>query len=160
MATSKKPADAFQFPAFDVANFDLAKMSESYRDFTEKAIAQGSEAYEQYKTAAEDATTTAQKSFDAMREGVATLSAKALENTKTNTEAAVAFVEKLSGAKSFAEVLDLQGEFFRSAFDTLATQAKETQDIATKVSEKAAAPAKAAVEKAVAEMPAATSKAA
>ncbi|MCB1462414.1 MAG: phasin family protein [Nitratireductor sp.] len=161
MSTAKKPAyDAFQFPQFDVSNFDIAKLSEGYRDFAEKAMSQSTEVYEKYKTAAEEATASAQKSFDAMREGVAVMSAKAIENTKTNTEAGVAFVEKLAAAKTFAEVLELQGEFFRSAFETLASQAKETQDLAVKVGEKTVAPAKAATQKAVAEVTKAVEKAA
>ena len=160
MTTSKKTtADAFQFPQFDVSKFDLATLSEGYRDFAEQAMNQSAEVYEKYKAAAEEATASAQKSFDAMREGATVLSAKAIENTKANTEAGVAFVEKLTGAKSFAEVLELQGEFFRSAFETLASQAKETQDLATKVGEKAAAPAKAAAEKATAQATAAVEKA-
>lgn len=154
MATSKKPAsDGFQFPQFDVSKFDLAGLSEGYRDFAEKAMNQSTEVYEKYKSAAEEATASAQKSFDALREGAAVLSAKAIENTKANTEAGVAFVEKLTGAKSFAEVLELQGEFFRSAFETLASQAKETQELATKVGEKAVAPAQSAAKKVMAEMP-------
>ncbi|MEC9343136.1 MAG: TIGR01841 family phasin [Pseudomonadota bacterium] len=163
MTTAKKTTtDAFQFPQFDVSKLDVAKLSETYREFAEKAMKQSTEAYETYKNAAEEATASAQKSFDAMREGATVLSAKAIENTKANTEAGVAFVEKLTGAKTFAEVLELQGEFFRSAFETLASQAKETQDLAVKVSEKTVAPAKAAAEKAMAEVPAAakTAKAA
>lgn len=143
-ASKKSGNDAFQF-----AQFDFGKMNESYRDFAEKAVAQSTEAYETYKTAAEEATSNAQKSFDALREGVAALSAKAIENTKANTEAGVAFVEKLAASKSFAEMLELQGQFFRSAFDTLATQAKETQEMAAKIGEKTAAPVKETAEKAV-----------
>ncbi|MCG6857921.1 MAG: phasin family protein [Salaquimonas sp.] len=154
MSTTKKSAtDAFQFPQFDMSKFDIVKLSETYRDFAEKAMSQSTEAYEKYKSAAEEATASAQKSFDAMREGVSVLSAKAIENTKTNTEAGVAFVEKLTGAKTLAEVLELQGEFFRSTFEMLASQAKETQDLAVKVGGKAVAPVKAAAEKAVAESP-------
>jgi phasin len=142
-STMKKPAnDMFQF-----AQFDFSKMNESYREFAEKALAQSTEAYDKYKATAEEVTANAQKSFDALREGVTALSTKAIENTKANTEAGVAFVEKLAGAKSFAEVIELQGEFFRSAFDTLASQAKETQEMALKIGEKTAAPAKETVEK-------------
>lgn len=146
MPAAKKIAnDGFDFAAFDIAN-----VTESFRELTEKSIAQGTEAYEQFKLAAEDATASAQKSFDAMREGVTELSAKALENTKTNTEASMAFVEKLTGAKTFAEAVELQGEFFRTSFETLSAQTKEAQELTMKVGEKASAPVKEATEKAVA----------
>ena len=146
MPAAKKAAN----DAFDFAAFDIAKVTESFRELTEKSIAQGTEAYEQFKLAAEDATASAQKTFDAMRDGAAELSAKALENTKANTEASMAFIEKLTNAKTFAEAVELQGEFFRTSFETLSTQAKEAQELSVKLGEKASAPVKEATEKAVA----------
>lgn len=144
MTAARKPAnDIFQF-----AQFDFSKLNETYRDFAEKALSQSTEAYEKYKAVAEEATTSAQKSFDALREGATILSTRAVENAKANTEAGVAFAEKLAAARTFAEILELQGEFYRSTFDILAAQAKETQDLAVKFTEKASAPAKAVAEKA------------
>jgi phasin family protein len=58
-------------------------------------------------------------------------------------------MEKMAGAKTFSEVMELQGEFFRTSFENLAAQAKETQELTVKVSEKSTAPVKAAAEKAV-----------
>jgi phasin len=139
-----KKTDAFPF-----AQFDVAKMSESYRDYAEKAVAQSTEAYDKFKAVAEEATVSAQKSFDAMREGVAALSAKAIDNARVNTEAGVAFIEKLAAAKTLADVFELQGEYFRASFETLSTQAKEAQDLVTKTGEQASAPAKTVVQKAV-----------
>lgn len=138
MSTAKKTAN----DAFDLASFDFAKMSEAFREMTEKSISQGNDAYEQFKLVAEDATASAQKSFEAMREGMSELSAKALENTKANTEASMAFIEKMTGAKTFAEAVELQGEFFRNSFETLTAQAKEAQELTLKVGEKATAPVK------------------
>jgi len=151
---STKPADMME-----KAQADLAAMNESFRHLAEKSMAQGTEAYENFRKMAEEATSSAQKSFDAMREGMTTLSAKAYENVRTNTETSVSFIEKLSHAKSFSEVLELQGEFFRNSFDTLSTQAKEAQALTVKVTEKAAAPAKAQAEKTASDVKAATSKA-
>jgi phasin len=130
------------------AQADFAKFTESFRDAAEKGVAQSTEAYDKFKVMAEEATAAAQKSFDAMREGMTTLSTKAMENARVNSEAGVAFVEKVTKAKTFAEVLELQGEFFRSAFERLSAQAKDAQELTLKVSEKAAAPVKAQAEKA------------
>ena len=129
------------------AQADLANMSESFRQMAEKGVAQSNEAYGKFKVLADDATTAAQKSFDAMRDGMSVLSTKTLENVRANTESGAAFVEKVSKAKTFAEVLEMQGEFFRTAFERLSTQAKEVQELTAKVSEKAAAPVKAQAEK-------------
>ena len=144
MATSKKPTEAFE-----MASFDFAKFTDSFRQIAEKNMAQSTDAYEQIKVAAEEATQTAQKAFDAFREGTAALSNKAFENARTNTEASLAFFEKLAGAKTLSELIELQGEFFRTSFETLAAQAKETQQLTVKVTENSTAPVKAAAEKAV-----------
>ncbi len=141
---SAKKTDAFAMP-----QFDLATVNESVREYSEKMMAQNTEAYGKLKVAAEEATASAQKGFDAVREGFTALSAKAVENTKVNTEAGVAHIEKLTAAKTFAEVVELQGAFFRNAFETMVAQAKEAQEMTVKFGEKAAAPAKAAAEKAM-----------
>lgn len=150
-----KPAEMME-----KAQADLAAMNETFRQLAEKSMAQSTEAYETFRKMAEEATTSAQKSFDAMRDGMTALSAKAYENVRTNTETSVSFVEKLSHAKSFSEVLELQGEFFRNSFDTLSTQAKETQELTAKVSEKAAAPVKAQAEKTASQVKTAATRAA
>ncbi|MFZ1814604.1 MAG: TIGR01841 family phasin [Rhizobiaceae bacterium] len=154
MATKKPANDAFQF-----AQFDYSKLNETYRSIAEKAIAQGTEAYDSFKVAAEEATVSAQKSFEALRDGMSEISAKTMENTRANTDAGVAFFEKLTSAKTLAEALELQGEYFRSAFETIATQAREVQELSAKVGEKTVAPAKEAVEKASAPVKAAVEKA-
>jgi phasin len=142
MATAKNTQ------AFELASFDFAKFADSFRQIAEKNMAQSTDAYEQMKAAAEEATQTAQKAFDALREGTATLSNKAFENARTNTEAGLAFFEKFAGARTLSELVELQGEFFRTSFETLAAQTKETQELTVKVTEKSTAPVKAATEKA------------
>jgi phasin len=144
MANAKSPANEM----IEKAQADFANMSESFRQMAEKSVAQGTEAYDKFKVMAEEATTAAQKSFDVVREGMTVLSTKAMENARANTESGVAFVEKVTKAKTFAEVLELQGEFFRNSFERLASQAKEAQELTLKVTEKAAAPVKAQAEKA------------
>jgi phasin len=136
--------DVFPFPQFDFSQY-----GEAYREFAEKAMAQGTEAYDKFKTQAEEATAKAQTSFEAMRETAATLTAKAMENARVNSEAGVAFLEKLAAAKTLSEVIDLQSAYFRSTFETMTSQAKEAQDLVVKGGEKAAAPVKTVVQKAV-----------
>jgi phasin len=144
MSTAKKTTVPFEFP-----QFDLAKVSDSFREATEKTLANNAEAYEKFKAAAEEATESAKKAFEAAREGALAISAKAFENTKANTEAGIAYLEKLSAIKSVSELMELQGEFFRNSFEVLTTQTKEAQELTMKVSEESAAPVKQAAEKAV-----------
>jgi phasin len=141
---STKKSDLFPFPQFDFSQF-----GESYRAFAEKAIAQSNEAYDKFKAAAEEATANAQTSFEAVRDSFAVLVSKAVENARINTEAGVAFLEKLAAAKTMAEVIDLQAAYFRSTFENLTSQAKEAQELVVKAGEKATAPVKTVVQKAV-----------
>ncbi|MGI9402744.1 MAG: phasin family protein [Rhizobiaceae bacterium] len=142
MATAKKTAGNFEYPEFDVAKF-----TGSFREAAEKAVAQNAEAYEQFKVAAEEATESAKQAFEAAREGAITLSSKAFENTKANTEAGITYLEKLSAIKSVSELMELQSEYFRNSFEVLSAQTKEAQELTVKVSEESAAPVKAAAEK-------------
>ena len=145
MATAKKPAGNFEFPEFNVA-----KMSDSFREAAEKAVAQNTEAYEQFKVAAEEATESAKQAFEAAREGALALSSKAFENTKANADASIIYMEKFAAIKSVSELMELQSEYFRNSFEVLSAQAKEAQELTAKVSEESTAPVKAVAEKAAA----------
>jgi phasin family protein len=152
MATEKNPA----VEMMEKTQADFAKMSESMRDMAEKSLAQGSDAGEKLRSSLETATAAAQKSFDVFRDGMSTITSKAMENASANMEAGMAFIEKVSKAKTFAEVLELQGHYFREAFERLSAQIKEAQEVTLKTAEKAAAPVKAQAEKTAAEVARAT----
>ncbi len=141
-----KKNEFFPFAQFDFSQYG-SQYGENYRAFVEKAIAQSTDAYDKFKAVAEEATAGAQTSFNSMRESFASLTAKAIDNTRVNTEAGVAFLEKLASAKSLSEVIDLQSAYFRSAFETLTSQAKEAQEMAVKASDKASAPVKSVAQK-------------
>ena len=106
----------------------------------------------------ESATAATQKSFDVLRDGMSKITTKAMENASANMEAGMAFIEKISKAKTFAEVLELQGHYFREAFERLSAQIKEAQEITLKTTEKASAPARAQAEKTAAEIAKATAE--
>jgi phasin family protein len=148
MATEKNPA----VEMMEKTQADFAKMSESMRDVAEKSLAQGSDAGEKLRSSLETATAAAQKSFDVFRDGMSTITTKAMENASANMEAGMAFIEKVSKARTFAEVLELQGHYFREAFERLSAQIKEAQEVTLRTAEKAAAPVKAEAEKTAAEV--------
>ena len=144
MATAKKTTEAFEF-----SEFEFTKYADSFREMAEKSMAQSKDMYDMFKTNAEDATLSAQKAFEALRKGTEQMTQKAMDNTKSNTEASLAFFEKLAGAKSVSEALEVQSEFFRKSFDALSAQAKEAQEMTMKLTEDTAAPVKEAAEKVV-----------
>ncbi|MFK5980297.1 MAG: phasin family protein [Rhizobiaceae bacterium] len=147
---TEKAIPAFEMPKFDASAFDFAKMNETFREYAEKGAAQQEEFYSNFKTVAEEAKVSAEEAMEVARGAGDELSAKAVKNVKANTEAGTAFFEGMMGVKSFTEAFDLQGAFFRTQFETVSAQVKDAVELTTKVSEKAAAPAKAAYEKAVA----------
>lgn len=148
MKTDKNPA----VEMMQKTQADFAKMSESIRDMAEKSLAQGTDAGEKLRSSMTIATAAAQKTFDVLRDGMSTISSKAMENTSANMEAGMAFIEKISKAKNFAEVLELQGHYFREAFERLSGQIKEAQEVTLMIAEKTTAPVKVQAEKAAAEV--------
>jgi phasin len=142
--SNKKTAEVFDF-----ALFDYAKYADSFRELAEKNVTQSSEAYENFRTSAEEITQTAQKAFEAMREGMTTLSNKAIENTKTNTEASLAYFEKLAEVRNVSDLIELQSTYFRTSFEILSEQAREAQELSVKTGEKVVTPISEATEKTV-----------
>ncbi|WP_099864079.1 phasin [Pararhizobium haloflavum] len=144
MATTKKTTDAeiFSFPAFDPA-----KVTDTYREFAEKGVAQSKEAYAKMKTAAEDATKTMETTMETAQAGTVELGLKAIDQMRVNTESTFSHMEALLGVKSVAEMIELQSSFLRKQVETGVDQAKSWQESVRKVSEDVTKPGKSAVEK-------------
>lgn len=145
MATRKTAeAEIFSFPSFDPA-----KMTDTYREFAEKGLAQSRDAYTKMKTAAEDATKTMETTVETAQAGSVELGRKAVDTMRLNTESTFAHMEALLGVKSVAELIELQSTFLRQQIETSVDQAKSWQDAVRRVSEDVAKPGRAAVEKSV-----------
>lgn len=148
-AKSAKPASAAPanpFEAFNVA-MPSVEMPTAFRDMAEKSIAQAREGYSKMKVAAEEATDMVEDTYETAREGVFAIGVKTLDLAKANSDASFAFAKDLFGAKTFAEVIELQSAFARKQFDTLGAHAKELQDLTQKFVTDAAKPVTAQVEK-------------
>lgn len=145
MATRKSnEAEIFSFPAFDPA-----KLTDTYREFAEKGVAQSKEAYAKMKTAAEDATKTMESTMDTAQAGTVELGLKAIETMRVNSENTFSHFEALLGVKSVAEFMELQSSFLRKQIETNVDQAKTWQEAVRKVSEDVTKPGRSAVEKTV-----------
>ena len=139
-AAAKAPTPAlpaFEFPKMDMAGMD---MPAAFREVTEKAVGSMKDAYTKYKTFAEEATESMEKTYATSSKHATELNATLLANAKTNLNASFDHAEKLIGVKTFAEALELQSEFARAQFETFSAQAKELQEKATKVAEESAKP--------------------
>jgi len=162
MATQAKPKTAktetmdpkTPFEAFNMStpNFEVPV---AFRDFAEKGVAQARDAYAKMRTAAEDTTEVVEDTFETARDGAFTFSVKAIDAVKANSDASFAFAKDLFGAKTFADVIELQTAFARHQFDTMTAQFKEFQELAQKVAADTAKPITAHYEKTFKEIKAA-----
>ena len=145
-----KAAKAFEAPfeAFSF-NFPTAEMPAAFRDFAEKTLSGSKDSYAKMKAAAEEAPEAFEDSVDTARSGMVELSHKSLDAAKVHSDASFAFAKELLGAKTFAEVLELQMGFARKQTEAFAAQVKDMQDFSQKFVADASRPVKASVEKAL-----------
>ncbi|MDJ0930105.1 phasin [Breoghania sp.] len=125
------------------------EMPAAVREMTEKGLNQSREAYEKFKSAAEEATDMIEDSFETTRQGVLELNTCALHAAKANTDATYDFMKSLVGAKSLSEAIELQTSFARTQFDAMSKQAKEMQEISSKYATDLSSPMKDVFDKAV-----------
>ena len=145
-----KTADTIEFPAFDAT-----KAADQFRAFAEKGVEQSKEVYAKMKDGAEEAQKAIETSFETAKSAGSEVSLAMISALRANTEAGFAHVEKLIGAGSLAEVVELQSAFFRAQAEKFADQAKDMQAVATKAAEQVSAPVKTAFDKAMKEIKAA-----
>ena len=124
---SGTPFEAFSFPA---ASFEVPA---AFREFTEKSVSQARDAYSRLKTASEEATGLVEETFETAREGALEFGVKAIDAAKTNSDASFALARDMFGAKTVAEVIELQSAFARKQFEAMTTQMKEFQALGEKV---------------------------
>jgi len=139
----------------DVFGLQNMEVPSVVRDFAEQSIEKAKDSYTKMKSAAEDATDIMEDSYETSRQGVMEINMKALDVVKTSTDAAFSFYRDLLAVKSVAEAVELQSAFAHQQFDTSIAQAKEMQDLVTKVATEATQPAKDAIQKSVTDLQAA-----
>ena len=144
----------FEMPKLDMPGFDLASMQPAeipavFRDFAEKAVAQAKTSFAKLKEAAEEATDAIEDTYETARAGLVELNGKSIDAVKANSDATYGFAKSLLAVKTFAEAIELQSSFVRQQFEAISAQAKELQEMATKVATDSAKPAKEAITKSI-----------
>ncbi|MEJ8571084.1 phasin [Microbaculum marinum] len=120
--------------------FASLEMPAAFREIAEKGVIQAKEAYDSYKSMAEDATDAMEDTFATINKGTTDLQSKALGAAKTQFNVGFDYIEKMLGVKTLSEAIEIQSEFARKQFDTLNSHAKEFQDLASKVQAETAKP--------------------
>jgi len=139
--SASAPFEAFNFPT---PNFEVPA---AVREFAEKSVSQAREAYDKFRTAADDATGLVEETLETAREGAVAIGLKAVDAAKTNSEASFSFARDLFGAKTMSDVIELQSTFARKQFDTFTSQFREFQALTEKLVIDAAKPVSEKVEK-------------
>ena len=135
------------FPNFEAFNMPKMEIPAVTREMAEKSIEQAREAYSKLKTAAEDATDLMEDGFETTRRGVLDFNHKAVDAAKSNTDATFQFVKDLFEVKTLADAIELQTSFARSQFDAFSAQAKDMQELSSKLAGEVTETFKGAVEK-------------
>jgi phasin len=148
-AKTAKTVDATvsAFPNFEAFNMHKMEIPAVTREMAEKSIEQAREAYSKLKTVAEDATDLMEDGFETTRRGVLDFNHKAVDAAKSNTDATFQFVKNLFEVKTLAEAIELQTSFARSQFDAFSAQAKDMQELSSKLAGEVTETFKGAVEK-------------
>jgi phasin len=133
-ATTTKPASS---PKMDA--------TQAFRATAERGSAQ---AFEKMSGATAEATDLIKNSYSTAVKGAQDYNTKVIEFAQANTEAALDFVQKLSGVKSPSDFIELSTDHSRKQFETLTEQTKELAALAQKVTLATVEPLKTGVTKA------------
>lgn len=154
--TPAKVATEASYSAFETKNvaqlFDASKMTDQFRSFTEKGVEQSKEAYEKLKSGAEEAQKALETTYETVKSVGGDLSLKSIAAMRANVTAGFDHLESLFGAKSFAEVIELQTAYLRKGVEMTVEQAKDMQAVASKAVEDVSKPVKGMFEKAMKEL--------
>lgn len=113
---------------FEAMKFDTA-VPEAMRAFAGAAVTQTREAYERSKAALEAGLEAMERSYDAAGQATAALNRKIMDITQHNIDSGFDLAKGLASAKTFAEILELQGAYWRKQFDVLMTRAEEVRGL-------------------------------
>lgn len=133
------PDNVTEFPGFSAQKFEIP---DQVREIAEQGVEQAKHTYETFKSAAEEATDMMEDAYENARKGFVDLNLKAIENAQSNTDRVFAFAKQFVTAKSISDAVELQTKFAREQFETFTSQAKDMQELATKVASESSAPVK------------------
>ncbi len=119
-----------------------ATVPEGVRALAEKSLAQTRQAYDQSVHAFDASLTTFERTFDAAGQGATAFNRKIIDLARRNVDASFELATSLAGAKTLADILELQAAFWRKQFGVLTAQAEEVRALSTRVSADTAEPIK------------------
>ena len=116
---------------------------EGVRALAGSTVDQTREAYHRSTDAFDASVATFEKSFDAAGQGAAAFNRKIIDISRRNLNASFDLAKSLAGAKSLADMVEVQTGFWRKQFGALTAQAEEVRELSSKVTEDTTKPIKA-----------------
>ncbi|SEB78379.1 phasin [Nitratireductor aquibiodomus] len=145
--TTQKDNGTAEFPTFDAT-----QASEQFRAFAEKSAEQTKEVYARMKVNAEETQKALEATFENAKSAGNEFTTKSIAALREGTEANLAHLEALAGARSFAELIEMQSNFMRKRMEVAVDQIKDFQAASQKSAETVAKPMKDVFEKTVKEL--------
>ena len=115
---------------------------EQFREMTEKGAAQSKEAFEKMSAASEQAADVMKNCYSTALKGAQDYSNKVIEFTHANTKTAMDFAQRMSGARSPSEFVQLSTELAQQQLTTLTDQVQQLATLAQQVTLASAEPLK------------------
>jgi phasin len=136
---------------FGLAGLDTA-IPEGVRSVAEKSVAQTRQAYDRSKDALDASVETFERTFDAAGQGALAFNRKVIDIAQRNLLSVFDLAKSVAGAKTLAEIVELQTAYWQNQFNALTAQAEEVRALSTKVTAAAVEPVKAHVTNGMADL--------
>ena len=117
--------------------FDTA-VPEGVRALADKTVTQTRQAYDRSLDAFDASLMTFERSFDAAGQGAAAFNRKIVDIVRRNVDASFDLATTLAGAKTLADIVEVQSAFWRKQFGVMTAQAEEVHALSAKVTADAA----------------------
>jgi phasin len=141
-ANDKKKTEVYNpLAQFESMKFDTA-IPEAMRAFAGTAVTQSREAYERAKTTLDANLHAIERSYDAAGQAATALNRKIIDIAQRNVNSGFDLAKSLASAKNLAEIVELQGAYWRKQIETLMAQAEEVRELSVNASADVAEPIK------------------
>jgi phasin len=127
------------------AGFSGTDAPQAFREMVEKGTTQAKETYEKMHAATTEAADLIKNSYSPAIKGMQDYNKKIIEFAHANTNAALDFIQKMSGVKSPTEFVEIWTEHARKQVETVTEQSKQLAALGQKVMRTTAEPFKTGV---------------
>jgi phasin len=126
---------------FESLQLDTA-IPEAMRAFAGTAVMQSREAYERAKATLDAGIDAVERSYDAAGQAATALNRKIIDIAQRNVNSGFDLAKSLASAKNLAEMVELQGAYWRKQLEALMEQAEEVRELSVNASVDVAEPIK------------------